>query len=93
MLTHTKTLADHLKTAGDPNRLAIIRILGGEDRICVSDIAKRLKMSVAAVSHHMRALARDKLVIPERHGKRICYVFTKDTFVRDLIKLINKYTK
>jgi DNA-binding transcriptional ArsR family regulator len=56
----------------DGNRLKILNML--RDRaMCVGDIAKRLKMSQPAVSHHLFVLKSVNLVHAERNGKQIIY--------------------
>ncbi len=81
-----KDLLRQLRAAGDANRLRILLIISGRRKVCVSEVAEELGMSVAVISHHMRSLAKGGLVVPERHGKRICYI-PKDN---DLTKLIRK---
>lgn len=84
------SLAQQLKAAGDATRLRILKTVSARtsrNRICVSEVAERLGLGIAIVSHHMRTLARGGLVSPERHGKRICYVLGDSK----LIKLIQNH--
>lgn len=84
------SLARQLRAAGDATRLRILKTISarsGHNRICVSEVADRLGLGIAIVSHHMRTLARGGLVSPERHGKRICYVLNDSK----LIKLIKNH--
>jgi DNA-binding transcriptional ArsR family regulator len=80
-------LAHQFRAAGDVTRLKILKAISGQKRICVSEVAERLGLGVAIVSHHMRTLARGGLVSPERQGKRICYVINES----DITKLIQKH--
>ena len=96
MTTSTKNLnienlAKKLRTAGDPTRLKILCFIFSAKRACVSDIAKRLSMSVATVSHHLQALASEGLLENDREGKRICYALSKADFMVDLKKFVCKY--
>ena len=80
-----------MRTAGDENRLKILCIIFNKRKVCVSDIANELKLSVAITSHHLQVMSKEKLVIPVRDGKRICYELPKEKFVSDLKKFICKY--
>lgn len=84
-------LAKLMRTAGDESRLKILCVVFSENKICVSDIAKSLKLSVAIVSHHLQVMSREGLVAPIREGKRICYKLPNKPFVKDLKKFICKY--
>jgi DNA-binding transcriptional ArsR family regulator len=84
-------LAKLMRTAGDESRLKILCIIFSKRKVCVSDIAKELDMSIAIVSHHLQALSREGLLLSVREGKRICYQLPKDSFVKDLKKFICKY--
>jgi ArsR family transcriptional regulator, lead/cadmium/zinc/bismuth-responsive transcriptional repressor len=80
-----------LRTAGDQTRLAILCWLFRKPDSCVSDVAQQLDQSIAAVSHHLRALARVGLLKPIRNGKRICYRLTDSPLTNDLRTFICKY--
>ena len=84
-------LAKLMRTAGDENRLKILCIIFNKRKVCVSDIANELKLSVAIVSHHLQVMSKEKLIIPVRDGKRIRYELPKEEFVSDLKKFICKY--
>lgn len=94
-MTRTKKdlqdIATFLRTAGDIGRLKILCVIFATKDICVSDIAKRLNMSVAITSHHLKVMARMGLLTAKRSGKRICYELPKAPFVGDLKRLICKY--
>jgi len=87
----TELLAKKLKTVGDPSRLKILCLIFDSHKICVSDIAKKINMSVAIVSHHLRFLAREGLLERSREGRNICYVLVKNELISDLKKFICKY--
>jgi DNA-binding transcriptional ArsR family regulator len=88
---HLNELAKLLRTAGDESRLKILCVLFGKRKICVSEIAVSLKMSVAIVSHHLQVMSREGLVVSVREGKRICYALPDKPFVRDLKRFVCKY--
>jgi ArsR family transcriptional regulator, lead/cadmium/zinc/bismuth-responsive transcriptional repressor len=84
-------LAKLMRTAGDESRLKILCIIFSKNKVCVSDIAKELNMSVAIVSHHLQVMSQERLVVSLRDGKRIHYELPIDPFVKDLKKFICKY--
>ena len=59
--------ADTLKAMSDETRFRIVTILLNHD-ICAGAIARRLGISDAAVSQHMRVLREAGLVTSERRG-------------------------
>lgn len=65
-------LAEMFRLMSDHSRLRIIFACLHE-RVCVSDIAARLKLSPSLVSHHLRLLRAARVVRAERHGKQIFY--------------------
>ena len=83
-------LAKLMRTAGDESRLKILCIIFGKKKVCVSDMAEELNMSVAIISHHLQVMSREGLVVPVREGKRICYELPKDKIleitVSELVK-------
>ena len=84
-------LAKLMRTAGDESRLKILCVIFAKKKICVSDIARELNMSIAIVSHHLKVMSREDLLIPVREGKRIRYELPHDPFVKDLKNFICKY--
>ncbi|MFA6105652.1 MAG: metalloregulator ArsR/SmtB family transcription factor [Patescibacteria group bacterium] len=84
------TLAKQLLLVGDANRLKILCAIFNQPEICVSEIASELKLHIAVVSHHLQALSKAGLLLPKRSGKKICYSFSKNLFIKDLKKLICK---
>ena len=86
-----ESLAKQLRTAGDFTRLEILCYIFDNKKSCVSDIAKELRVSIASVSHHLQALAREDLLKSNREGKKICYTLSRNDFMRDLKKFICKY--
>ncbi len=84
-------LAKKLRVAGDSSRLRILCLIFSDKKVCVSDIAKELGMSVAITSHHLQSLAKEGLLDPSREGKKICYSLSKNKMVVDLKKFICRY--
>lgn len=80
--------ASLLKCVGDPNCLKIIDVLAKEDNPCVSEITKKLDISISAVSHQLSKLKAMGIVDTKRTGQTICYSLTNTdnaNFVKRLI--------
>ena len=64
--------ADTFKAMGDRTRLSILlRLMQGE--LCVTDLARGLKMDAPKVSFHLTRLKFAGLVVDERQGQRVIY--------------------
>src|SRR5438067_1168848 len=68
----TEPGGDPFDALGDPNRRAIVELLGSGGRT-VREIADALPISRPAVSRHLRLLKRAGLVIDEPRGTRRVY--------------------
>lgn len=93
MQTKIETLANKLIVVGDQSRLKILCVIFDDKKVCVSEIAERLGMSVAIVSHHLQSLSKAGLLEPNREGKRICYTLMKSRFNTDLKNFICRNRK
>ena len=67
-----KRAVDPFEALGDPNRRAILTLLGGGGR-SVGEIAAALPISRPAVSRHLRLLRQAELVTEEARGTRRIY--------------------
>lgn len=63
---------DAFEALGDPNRRAIVELLGSGGR-SVQQLADALPISRPAVSRHLRLLKDAGLVVEEPHGTRRIY--------------------
>ena len=63
---------DAFEALGDPNRRAIVELLGERDR-SVRELADELPISRPAVSRHLRVLKRAGLVTDRPEGTRRLY--------------------
>jgi DNA-binding transcriptional ArsR family regulator len=63
---------DPFEALGDPNRRAIVELLGTDER-SVREIADALPISRPAVSRHLRQLKQAGLVVGEPRGTRRIY--------------------
>ncbi|MCL6096626.1 MAG: metalloregulator ArsR/SmtB family transcription factor [Patescibacteria group bacterium] len=82
--------ASLLKCVGDPNCLKIIDVLAKEDNPCVSDITKKLDISISAVSHQLSKLKAMGIVETKRTGQNICYSLTNSENSQLIKKFLEK---
>ncbi|HPF90322.1 MAG: helix-turn-helix transcriptional regulator [Flavobacteriales bacterium] len=74
--------SEMLKVAAHPQRLAILDLLGGRRRMCVSDLMNALGIEQAILSQHL-TLMRDKgLLGVEREGKYSFYHLEQPGFLK-----------
>jgi len=69
------------KALGDPSRLKVISLLTREPDLCVSDIAKKLKMSISRVSHHLKLLEHLGFVKHKQEGKQVYHSIEDDCII------------
>jgi DNA-binding transcriptional ArsR family regulator len=84
-------LARLFQAMADANRLRILCRIFATRNACVSDIADYLGLSVAVTSYHLKALAEQGLLKPQRDGKRVCYLPAHTALYADMKKLICKH--
>lgn len=90
--THADRLAQAFCALGDPNRLKIFCLLLRERDVCVTDVARVLRVSVAAASQQLRVLDLTGLIRKERMGQMICYTIRdEDPLVQSLIRMVRRY--
>ncbi len=73
---HIRKHSEWCEVLSDPTRAKILLILTKHKELCVSDIARIIKMSVSAVSHQLNLLQRSQLVGSEKKGRTVCYFLT-----------------
>ena len=69
---HTQALALHNKASADPLRLNILRILA-EGSFGVLELCQLFAIKQSSMSHHLKILAKAKLVTTRREGNSIFY--------------------
>jgi DNA-binding transcriptional ArsR family regulator len=84
-------LAQNLLVIGDRSRLKILCLIFHNKKICVTDIAEKLGLSIAIVSHHLQVLSKAGILTCVREGKKNNYCYSPNPFVADLKRLICKY--
>lgn len=65
-------MASFFKTIGEPTRLRILFALGKGDK-SVQEIADELSLPQPTISHQLRILRQENLVINRRSGRQIFY--------------------
>lgn len=80
-------LAIIFNALSDPNRCKIFRILvsQGKEGLCVTDVAKLLKISPPAASQHLKILIITGLLVRQKMGQKVNYYASEDD---PLVKLI-----
>lgn len=74
---------------GDPRRCMIFRSFLKRDRLCVSDVARTLGISMSLASQHLKVLEVTKLIVREKEGRTVFYKpNTDDELVRSIIKAV-----
>jgi len=74
---------------GDPARQDIILLLAETERLTVNEIADQSRLSRPAISHHLKILKDQGLVVTEQQGTKRFYSLTLEDSVTMLKKLIS----
>lgn len=74
---------------GDPARQDIILLLAETERLTVNEIADQSRLSRPAISHHLKILKDQGLVVTEQQGTKRFYSLTLEDSVAMLKKLIS----
>ena len=67
-----------LSIAGSDVRLKILYLLNIENELCPCDLADILKMSVPAISQHIRKIKDAEIINSRRDGQTLYYSLNKD---------------
>lgn len=74
-----KDMADFLKALGDPSKLHILKLLRTE-RLYASELAEKLGVSNATISHHMNVLLQLHIINYEKEQNKFYYSLEKERF-------------
>jgi DNA-binding transcriptional ArsR family regulator len=80
-----------LSITGNEVRLKILFLLNMEKELCPCDLADILKMSVPAVSQHIRKMKDASVITARREGQTIYYSLNEDE--TDILKNVFKSIK
>ena len=65
--------ANRARALADPTRLTLAAALRAGEELCVCDLAWITERAQNLVSHHLRALRKEDLVLTRREGKMVMY--------------------
>jgi ArsR family transcriptional regulator len=68
-----------LKVLGDSTRLDIVLFLASEEK-CVCEIFKHLHLPQNLISHHLKVLKDNEILINHKEGKWVHYSINKENF-------------
>jgi DNA-binding transcriptional ArsR family regulator len=88
-LNKLETASEMLKAIAHPVRIAIVELLGANQKKNVTEIYEVLKIEQAVASHHLSILKNKGVLISERSGKN-CYYSLKHQRLSQIIECINK---
>lgn len=78
-INYTK-IAKQLKVMAEPKRLKIINLLSNANgEMCASEILKAFRVTQPTLSHDMKALVDEKIVMARREGQKMFYSLNPDT--------------
>ena len=70
-----------LKALANRRRLMIVRLLLSKRMVSVSDIADRIKLSIAATSRHLRVMAAADIVETEQVNTTVNYSLVRSDLI------------
>lgn len=91
-VSELNALCEFYKNFSDSTRLKIICILDKVKKMCVCDIAVALNMTKSAISHQLKYLKDNNLIVSEKIGKVVFYTLA-DKHVRDIYEIGMKHVK
>ena len=83
------TVAELLKLLGDPTRLQLFWILCHTEE-CITNLAAILDVSSPAISHHIRFLKDNALIVSRKNGKEVYYKTSNNEIAKLLHITIEK---
>lgn len=78
-----------LTALGDPNRQAILMLLGNQKRLNVGEIASQFSISRPAISHHLKILKDARIVVAEKQGQEVYYSLDGEKVIQELETVVN----
>ena len=85
-------MTNFFKTFADETRLKILCILDRVKSMCVCDIAVALNMTKSAISHQLKYLKDNNLIVSEKKGKIVFYSLA-DKHVKDIFEIGVKHVE
>ena len=86
-----KTCTPYMTTLSDPVRQKILLILAesGTDGMDVQDITSKTHLSRPAISHHLRILKDDGMIISHKKGTQVYYFLYIQKALDQMMQLLN----
>lgn len=81
-----------LNALGDPNRQAILMVLGNQKRLNVGEITSHFSISRPAISHHLKILKDAKILIAEKQGQETYYMIDGESVIQELQTVVEVIT-
>ncbi len=82
-----QTLSQYLKVIADSNRLEILDLLScGE--LCACDLLEHFDFSQPTLSHHMKTLRENNLIVMRKEGNKNMYRLNKEV-INDLTERLS----
>jgi len=85
-----ETLARALRAVADPTRLQLLSIIAGaiSGEVTVGDLAATLGMTQPTITHHLRILVDDGLLVREQRGRQVWHSIapSRKTAILDLLR-------
>lgn len=75
-----ETLARTLRAVADPTRLQLLSMIAGapDEEVTVGDLASALGFSQPTVTHHLRILVDDGVLVRQQRGKYVWHAIAPD---------------
>lgn len=74
--TNMMAISAFFKVLGDDTRLQLLHVLKAKPSLCVCDLAKQVRATVATTSHHLRVMKEAGLVMSQKEGKQVYYALS-----------------
>lgn len=92
-MANLRTATKIFKILGGESGLKIFMLLGQRKKICVSDISKKIGLSISATSHQLQKIESTGLIDSFRTGRTICYIMKADKISNEVTKCVNQIAK
>lgn len=76
------------RVLGSESGIRIFELLARKKELCVSDIARKIRLSMPAASYQLQRMEVAGLLNSFRMGRTICYTPGKSRFTADLIRCL-----
>lgn len=81
-----------LTALGDPNRQAILMLLGEQKRLNVGEITSHFSISRPAISHHLKIMKDAHILSAEKQGQETYYTINGEKVIAELQAVVDVIT-